>query len=395
MPFHCSNKYNLPKIICNSYKSKMYHTKLVSNIVSSYLNRYAYNKNINLNINEKKTDIMLQKKNTINSNENNNNNSNKQLGLKQFPNLYINIAYDKLSVFCDISTTNLSLHGYKNITKKDSLKEHIASAIIQLSGVFHNSTIDSISDKRIIKNESKTTSLNENFIIWDPFCGCGTILIEAFLIINSIKPKRKSNLNHLFDMKFINECELSKSKLKEIIIGSNNHKSDLLKKLPHGFKIIGSDISSYALKASVENTRYAFKHHELDNDSFNSLENVVNENLFVFREKICNNFEYLLGDYQSIYPLVNIGQHTNGKINIISHLPYFLDGNSAKTKSLYNNFGKFLRKYFNSFQSVTLLIKKRDKKDNLNFINISGLKWDIVQDINNEGINTQVIKLVI
>ena len=342
LPFTKADKYKCPIVDTNCFESKMFHTKMVSNMIASHLNRIAFK-----NTNDKK-------------------NENKDKNLESLPKLEAVIYKDKLSIYTNLAVKSLSIHGYKDITKGDSLKENIASAIVLLSGL----TNDSFSNKKII---------------WDPFCGCGTLLIESYLSRVKSNSRDMSQFKYLLDYPHISESKQTAQMLNQLI--KQKYNKVLTSNVINNFHIVGSDISSYALKASITNSKKAGIH-------LNSTEETISsgENPFIFREKINSNMEFLLGEYEKVFPLINKVPLPK-QIILLSHLPYLLNNSTEKTKILYKNFGKFLRKNYDSFESVVILIKERDKKDSLNFINISGLKWDILHEMNNEGTPVQLIKL--
>ncbi len=74
------------------------------------------------------------------------------------------IYKDKVRVYLDTSGVSLYKRGYRAISGQAPLKETLASALVQIS------------------------YWNKEKILLDPFCGSGTILIEAALIANNIAP---------------------------------------------------------------------------------------------------------------------------------------------------------------------------------------------------------------
>ncbi len=64
------------------------------------------------------------------------------------------------------------MHGYKNTINWGALRETYASALIY--------------ESKIIEHFQN----NNTMLLWDPFCGCGTIPIEAFFFVieRNIRP---------------------------------------------------------------------------------------------------------------------------------------------------------------------------------------------------------------
>lgn len=349
LPLHVSKNYNLPTVTAHCFQSKLFHSKMISNMIAGHLNRLAFDKN------QEESRIPDQTKSS-------------RLTL---PKIHAFITKDKLSIYTDLSINSLSMRGYKEITKGDSLKEHIASAVAQLSGVSREGGPK---------------------VVWDPFCGCGTILIEAYMIKSKKQLRKISSFLHLLDYKFFYENEEAKNLLLQKIKEEKGNKQVSVQsqaKCLEETKFIGSDISSYALKGSIENCKSAKIHYNTQD-----LKNAIAENPFVFREKINGNLEFLLGDYEKVFPLIyNQCSASQPKVSIVSHIPYLVNKDQEKTRLLYKQFGKFLRKNFDSFESVALLVKSREKKDGLNFQTLSELRWDILHEFNNEGTEVQLIKL--
>lgn len=321
LPFENANKYKLPIINTEVHRSKLFHTKMISNIVGSYLNRSAF-KHIS----------------TSQSLENKHNHNIKLLDL---PSISIIISSNKLSAYSNLSVKSLSLHGYKEITKGDSLKENIASACVIQSGI--------LSLLEEYRKESK------NMTIWDPFCGCGTLIIEAYLYINDISPRNSYGFSYLLDYPYMKSSFEEYEKSEKVSSRSINTINN------YNYNIVGSDMSSYAIKASITNTKKANFHKSSSKPKENIEEVSFDFAPFLFHEKINEKLDFFLGDFEKIFSLVNKTPHKKN-VFLLSHLPYLVDGSTEKTYQLYKSFGKFLRKNYDEFESVCLLIKKETKK---------------------------------
>ena len=310
-------------------------------------------------------------------------------------------------------------------------------------------------DIPIIHNDKKKIIEKKNpKILWDPFCGCGTLLIENLLIQSEIPLRNFKDLAYFNDFKFITNCSETYNEYKKYIkiqkdfySVERNNKNLALKLLKKklqsnknsSYNLVGSDISGYAIKATVEN----FKHSGLF-DEIRTEEN-TNENPMILKSKINSITEIYLGAYEIIFDLLmsklmrefkekekdnkfiqsffstfknykdlgtkkilncsseekvklnelynELKTEINSSISILTHLPYKVNDNNFETKKLYSSFGKFIRKNYEVFSDIVVLVEKRDKKDALNFIRNSGLEWSILSEMNNHGIDTQLIKL--
>jgi putative N6-adenine-specific DNA methylase len=124
------------------------------------------------------------------------------------------IFKDKVSVMLDTSGEGLHKRGYRRLTSEAPLSETLAAAIILLS--FWNS------DRTLL----------------DPFCGSGTIPVEAALIGTNRAPGlsrdfRAAGFEHYFDVKYF---DIARDEAKDMI----DHNIKL--------KIIGSDIDDEEIK---------------------------------------------------------------------------------------------------------------------------------------------------
>ena len=421
LPFENAVNYHLPKISVHSFKSKLYHNGLIGNIIKSHLNRRAYifdktfesrNKvsskgdkgdKISSKGDKEYKSLNTDNKNSSNSNYTTNNsniNSNLNINsLMQFPKLTLYLDNDRMTIFKDLTNISLTNHGYKKVTAKDSLQEDIAATIVNVSG------IDYLANNT--NNSNKAT-------IWDPFCGCGTILIEAYLKLFNIPARKLYNFKSILDNKYINNCEEEFNRLlKEGEINSIKNKMNLSSN-SNNIHFIGSDISSHSMKAVQTNTAHANILNRdnqyskiiglgVENNSSNSVEvakednsndnnNFLNiDNPLIYKETINPNMNIFLGDFEKIYNGI-IKKSQCGEITWISHLPY-LKNNENTTKSLYIRIGKFIKTNFDHFQNVFFLVSKRDGKDGLEFKRNSGLKWDIMLSFLNNGNEVEFLRL--
>jgi len=79
--------------------------------------------------------------------------------------IHVHIKNDIVSILLDTSGESLNRRGYREKGNRAPLKETLAAALVKLSGWRPNKDI-----------------------LYDPFCGSGTILIEAALIGANVAP---------------------------------------------------------------------------------------------------------------------------------------------------------------------------------------------------------------
>lgn len=86
-------------------------------------------------------------------------------GLKDLSKVQVNIVKDRAEVLLSTCHDDLHKHGYKPFVRWGTLRETLTAACIIESG--------------IIPKALKSGKL----YLWDPFCGSGSFLIEAFMMI--------------------------------------------------------------------------------------------------------------------------------------------------------------------------------------------------------------------
>lgn len=151
----------------------------------------------------------------------------------------VGILKDIVTLTIDTSGEGLHKRGYRQNSGAAPLKETLAAAMVLLS------------------------RWDENKILIDPFCGSGTILIEAALIANNIAPGLKR--------RFVSETWPSMSKSTWMQVREGALKA--VKKTPA--KFIGYDIDDWVLKTARNNAIKAsvakfIEFHKLDFNEFSS-----------------------------------------------------------------------------------------------------------------------------
>ena len=137
--------------------------------------------------------------------------------------IHVHIKNDIVSILLDTSGESLNRRGYREKGNRAPLKETLAAALVKLSGWRPNKDI-----------------------LYDPFCGSGTILIEAALIGANVAPGlKRSFVSENFDFISPEEWKDAQEEADAKIIDNID------------LKIMGSDIDEKAIKLSKENSRIA------------------------------------------------------------------------------------------------------------------------------------------
>ena len=140
---------------------------------------------------------------------------------KKNPDIYINlfIRNNKATISLDTSGGSLHKRGYRKQSIEAPMSEIVAAALIKIS------------------------EWNLETPLYDPFCGSGTILCEAYMYASNTPSgilRKKFGFENLPDFDLSIWKEEKRKALEEI------------KEIPKGL-ISGSDISEFAVKASLKN----------------------------------------------------------------------------------------------------------------------------------------------
>ena len=105
--------------------------------------------------------------------------------------------------------------------------------------------------------------------------------------------------------------------------------------------------------------------------------------------------DILMGDFESIAHNF-VFKMDRKKFTIFSNIPYGESqemSEKVQIRSLYKRIGKFLRKYTNFIDDVFILVKKRSKQDDLNFHNLTEIKWKEISTFYNNGIEVEFLQM--
>lgn len=137
--------------------------------------------------------------------------------------LRVSLLKDEVTIGIDTSGESLHKRGYRKLVGKAPLSETLAAALITL------------------------TPWRENRILMDPFCGSGTIPIEAAMIGLNIAPGAKRS--------FI--CENWKERVGEKIFKRERERAEYGVKRDIKLQISGFDIDKEAIKTAKQNAALA------------------------------------------------------------------------------------------------------------------------------------------
>ena len=136
--------------------------------------------------------------------------------------IQFSIMKDQVTIMLDTSGVGLHKRGYRPSANEAPIKETLAAAMAYLARV------------------------NKNSSVYDPFCGSGTILIEAALLAHNIAPGfRRSFAAERFFFVPDQVWREERARARDIIIKSSD------------FKAYGSDIDENALIKTENNARRA------------------------------------------------------------------------------------------------------------------------------------------
>lgn len=136
--------------------------------------------------------------------------------------IQFSILKDEVSIMIDTSGEGLHKRGYRANANEAPIKETLAAAFCELARIYPDTKL------------------------YDPFCGSGTILIEAALIANNIAPGLKRGfISEGFDFLDDSVFRVERERAIDLI----NRTSD--------FNAFGSDIDATALETAKENAKKA------------------------------------------------------------------------------------------------------------------------------------------
>lgn len=280
------------------------------------------------------------------------------------------------------------MHGYKTTINWGTLRETYACALIYTSN--------------IIDKFNKTNHL----YLWDPFCGCGTILFEAFsLALN----RNARNIDDISKEAFTYLPFHDKKEFSKFLQNAKKVAKNYNVNLPEGTEIhlIGSDIEAKAITALSKNAaganldKFCFNYGEKDKSDDQSNGNKINLSInpTMYHERINQIFDAFIGDFETVASEVIFNEKLtfkNKKFVIFSNIPYgtsHVMSDKIEIKKLYKRFGKFLRKYDSLFEDVFILVNIRNKDDELNFKNVTEIKWEVLDNFDNNSIPVEFLRM--
>jgi len=301
----------------------------------------------------------------------------------QIPRIDLILQEDKLRILLNLTNNPLYKHEYKEKQNWGSLRETYAAALFY--------------ETELIEQMNKKKSL----YLWDPFCGAGTLAIEAFSILFQRQARK---LKTIAEEGFTNLPFNKKDEYTKFLKDELKLNSSYIINIEEEFncKLICSDINNKSINAISENCKNAklnFYKVYTDNkiininDDYNNFLNPV-----IFHEKINNVFDAFLGDFEAIAKNVVFSEiNKKCKFNIFTHLPYGIShqmDDRNKIKKLYERFGKFIRKHNEQLDEIFVVINKREESDSINFKTLTDVKWNQILEFENNGITVQMLKYI-
>ena len=294
------------------------------------------------------------------------------------------IQNDKCRILLDMFYKPLHMHGYKTTINWGTLRETYACALIYTSN--------------IINNFCKTKNLH----VWDPFCGCGTILFEVLsLALN----RHARDIDDISKEAFVHLPFHNKKEFSSFLETEKRLAKTFTINLPEGVDIhlIASDIESKSITALSKNSlkanldKLGFKLGDDKKEIGHKINMSINPT--IYHERINEIFDAFIGDFETVASEVIFNEKLNfknKKFVIISNVPYgtsHVMSDKIEIKKLYKRFGKFLRKYESLFEDVYILVNKRNKDDELNFKNLTEIKWEVLDSFDNNSIPVEFLKM--
>jgi len=302
----------------------------------------------------------------------------------QIPRLDLIFQENKLRILLNLTNNPLYKHEYKQSQNWGSIRETYAAALFY--------------ETELIEKMNK----NKELFIWDPFCGAGTLSIEAFSILFQRQARKlKTIAEEGFTYLPFNKKDEFTKFLKEELKLSSSYVINIEEK-EFNCKFVCSDINNKSLSSISENCKNA----KLNFFKVYAENNLINEkmdynkflNPVIYHEKVNNVFDIFLGDFEAIGKnVIMCEKNKNHKFNIFTHLPYGVSqqmDDRNKLKKLYERFGKFLRRYNQELDDVFVIVNKRNDKDEINFKTLSGVKWNTIVEFENNGITVEMLKYI-
>lgn len=245
-------------------------------------------------------------------------------------------------------------HGWKRRVGWGPIKESLAAAILTRTGIIDQAKKDG------------------QLALWDPFCGCGTFLLEALSMLNDMPVREDTTKNFSFA-----SWPCFKPEFLEIYLAEENKKQ----KQPFPAKILGSDISLQAINYTIENYRKM------------NIDATQQSNEFLRRDPASNIFYaapntfFVAEDFQKVGKELLLSPE---KFSVIANLPYGLRSKetieSQQLSSIYRRFSQLVEEYQNTFENVFVVVPYEDKYDRKHFLGVSKLRWTLLETYFSGGV---------
>lgn len=308
---------NIQIRVQSTKNSKLFHTQAIKERINKIMTK-KFDINVNYSENE--------------------NDENDEIQLKT---LFVRISEDNLEASISVA---------QKLYKRNPIEIQKWVAIAPMRETIACSLLESIQ----MDIESKNNFLfHKDVLIWDPFCGSGTILTEAARVLKSSIINDKCRIDILKWPVFNKISKLNLTEKKDLPV----NKAEL--------HLWGCDIDKKAIESSVHNFQVFFEHS--------------------LNDKSLNKPELHLVDFEKCSTLIS-NSHELNKI-IISNLPYGHRLDDPKTEIDFRRLGNLLKKR-QDIKNVYFLNGKS------NFAKLTQIKWKPLLTFKNRGIPVQFLKMI-
>jgi len=290
LPLKNFKKYSFPYVNSKSFKSNLYHTKLVSDIVKLHINELPIKKEYKKqNLSMGYRSFRLKYKNKLRKEDSNQiaefkenrpmnvnkktidsyrtrvlENLKKHDKLTKLGKINLIMNKNKAEVLLDTHYSSLYKHGYRASVQNPQAALVKGFSKSRIPGIIRETlAAASIIDSGIIERAHTTGKL----YVWDPFCGSGTFLIELLQMFRG-DPLKRDQMKFCFEhWPIFNREEFDQTRT-EIFEQLMNYELDPAVDI----RIIGSDIKVF--KDHIEQAEiYKFRHHPNFNRESNFKDN--------------------------------------------------------------------------------------------------------------------------
>jgi 23S rRNA G2445 N2-methylase RlmL len=274
------------------------------------------------------------------------------------------------------------------------LRESIACALLlcaqwpQLISTVQWFNTSSNNNKSNNRNPS-TSSLCDRLTVWDPFCGSGTLLLEAFMMSVMLLLKQPTSSSPPSSTTLITNTTTSSHSLSDChryhtliptsparigfypferwpchdstafasFVRANDHSLtlwSLLRDARLPLQFVGSDIDSDAIRAALHNRDLLYS---TLTSNLSSSTNTTNTNTHedITKMNLSRILHFERGDFEEVLKRLISSSALKGPIVIITNLPYGVRSGSENIRTLYQRWQHFLHRHRTLWHSAYFL----------------------------------------